>query len=175
MWQPVVMGDLVPAPAGTEIRLRMRMSVHATLYEVLWFGSDFWILGMMLAKLAGAGGPVAPNFGKGAAGIVAAVVGTMLLLSGATVILVFWAQIKKTRLALLTGRLFRLHIDGLTCYRRGHETGWPFACPRDTRRDEASRSRERECRREAERRNESLWLLPDDRLQVVACVEEGRG
>ena len=52
--------------------------------------------------------------------------------------------------------------------RNGHEARWAFTFTRDTRRAADSRSREREIRREAECCDESLWLLPDNRLQVAA-------
>jgi hypothetical protein len=47
---PVVIGDIVPAHAGAEIRVRIRLSVASIVFAAFWFGALLLIAGALLTK-----------------------------------------------------------------------------------------------------------------------------
>ncbi len=46
-WRPVILGDIVPAVGGTEVRLRLRMTLGAAAFMAVWFGG----LGLIMASV----------------------------------------------------------------------------------------------------------------------------
>jgi hypothetical protein len=89
-WQPVIIGDIAPAPSGTEIRCRMRLPLPVAAFMVFWFGSLLWGAAKMF--LAGQREGVL-WFGFGA----------MLLGGYAAMSLSFWPEVNKARAALCDG------------------------------------------------------------------------
>lgn len=47
-WQPVIVGDIVPVPEGSPVKVRMRLPVTAAAFMVFWFGDLLCIAGMLL-------------------------------------------------------------------------------------------------------------------------------
>jgi len=104
-WQPVIVGDVVSAPGGTEIRVRMRLSALAGTFTALWFSGFFWGAGLLLrVGLAEGFGPSFTNGREAAgAGVGLAVIGAMVLAGYAGVSVAFWTEVKKARSALREG------------------------------------------------------------------------
>lgn len=95
-WRPVIIGEVVPVPGGTEVRVRLRLSALAGACTALWFGMLVWFFGSM--ALAGL------RAGFGATTREGLLVGFGMLLAGYSLVSIsFWMEVKKARRALAEG------------------------------------------------------------------------
>ena len=106
-FQPVIVGDVVPVPGGTEVRARMRLAWFATTFMAIWFGGLLWAAQAVLRM--GLAGRFWPAFfaykGTTAIGPGAGLVfiGAMLAAGYAFVSVSFWTEVKKAKVALCEG------------------------------------------------------------------------
>ncbi len=120
-WQPVIEGDFVPVPGGTEVRVRMRLSAFVGAFTAFWFGGLLWGAGMLLkAGLTEGFGPSTARNGREAAGagVGLAFIGAMVLAGYALVSVSFWTEVKKARRALREGLGFGDEEPGNRLMRR---------------------------------------------------------
>jgi hypothetical protein len=102
-WRPVVVGDIVRVPNGTEVRVRMRIPIQAAAFMLLWFGSLLAIAILVLWK-GQRGGLAAPNTRHGGrdGGLgVVAIIGGMLAFGYLLMSVAFWTEAGKTKTVLL--------------------------------------------------------------------------
>ncbi len=116
-WAPVIVGDIVPVPEGTELRLRFRLAVAVAIFMLFWFGGLFFGAAMLLC------GGLEKGFGPGstscgAQGCLGAGIGLagMVLAGYALMSVSFWGEVRRAR-ALLSERLgcqpAEVHADPL--------------------------------------------------------------
>jgi hypothetical protein len=97
--RPVVLGEIVPAPSGTVVRIRMRLAIVVAAFLVLWFGA-LLLFGGLLAWRALGGGNGLQGGSDGGAGLA---VGAMVLIGYLLVSLSFWSEVRKARALLVEG------------------------------------------------------------------------
>ncbi|SRR6266498_1933620 len=93
---PLIVGDIVPSPRGTEVRIRMRLHALVGAFTALWFGALFFMtaFAMSIALRDGAeGNPLA----------LLASVSAIGLFGYALVSISFWSEAKKARALLREG------------------------------------------------------------------------
>jgi len=100
-WQPLILGDLVPAAGGTEVRVRMRLRAFVGAFTAVWFGVLLWVAARLL--WAGLTEGFGPSGGAAGAGVGLGVVGAMVLAGYALVSVSFWTEARKARRALSEG------------------------------------------------------------------------
>jgi hypothetical protein len=93
-WRPVIVGSIVPAPAGTEVRIRFRLQYFVAAFMTFWFA--FLFFGLVMTT-------VGPHNGKREAGGEAfgpVVMGAMAIVAYAMMSVSFWAEVKKAKVLL---------------------------------------------------------------------------
>jgi hypothetical protein len=100
-FRPVVIGDIVPAPNGTEVRVRMRLQAAVAAFMTVWFGGLLIGAGA-LVRQAMTHGFCHDLGGKSGAGVGGALagVGGMALLGYLLMSAGFWSEVKKVRVLL---------------------------------------------------------------------------
>ncbi len=102
-WQPVIVGEIVPAPAGTEVRVKMRLHAFVAVFTAAWFAGLFFGLGLWLWTVLRRGfDAVGPGILVGCA---------MGFFAYALISFSFWSEVKKAR-ALLREGLSCREIEG---------------------------------------------------------------
>jgi hypothetical protein len=104
-WQPVIIGDLVPMPGGTVVRVRMRLNAFVGVFMAVWFGVPLAIAAKLLwGGLRYGFGPYTQGGQHIAgAGVGLAGVTVMLLLGYGLMSVAFWPEVKRARHALRDG------------------------------------------------------------------------
>jgi hypothetical protein len=87
-WQPLVVGEVVPAAGGSEIRVRMRLHLLVAAFTVMWFGG--LLVGAVSMLLSS-------RIGEGAAALGMAAVGYAMTSWG------FWPEVARARRLLENG------------------------------------------------------------------------
>jgi hypothetical protein len=96
-WRPVVLGDIAAGPAGTEVRLRFRLSVLAGTFTAAWFGA------LLVGAAAMARNGLREGGGLTSGLLVLAVMGIPAYLSYLLTSLSFWEEVTKARTLLSNG------------------------------------------------------------------------
>jgi len=102
--RPVIVGDIVRVPNGSEIRVRMRLEVFAAAFMAIWLGGLISIAAGLFFHGLKHGFTSGSRGGSPAVGL--ALVGGMILFGYLMMSISFWVGVKKAR-ALL--------CDGLRC------------------------------------------------------------
>ena len=99
----MIVGDIVQVPAGTEIRVRMRLHLLVALFMIVWFGGLLSGAGLFLRQgLRDGFGPVARS-GHSGNGFGLLSVGAILLLGYGVMSAAFWVEARRARVALRDG------------------------------------------------------------------------
>lgn len=101
-FQPVIEGDIVDAPPGTLVRVRMRLNALVALVLTVWFGIWFCLAALMLCSILAEGLGTHRLTPQGA-GVALPVAGAMLFFGYSMVNISFWTEVKKGRRALCNG------------------------------------------------------------------------
>lgn len=104
-WQPVIVGDITPAPSGSEVRVRMRLSFPAGAFAVVWFGILF-VMGTAVAWRFLVEGFEPTSVAV--LGLWLAVMGAIGFLVYASLIRTFWTEVQRARSTLCDGLGCRL-------------------------------------------------------------------
>jgi hypothetical protein len=94
-WQPVIIGDAVPAVDGTEVRVRMRPHAFVAVFTGAWFAGVLWGVAWFLSIVVRDGFDAA---GGGLLGTCA-----MAGFGYALVSWSFWSEVKRARAILCAG------------------------------------------------------------------------
>jgi hypothetical protein len=114
-WRPIVLGELAPVPEGTEIRVRMRLSIPVGVFSAAWFTALLVVFTMVLAAGLKEGfGPRVTDAGQHmmSAGLAVGILGAMMLAAFGLVSVSFRSEVRRARRAL---------CEGLGCQEVDHE------------------------------------------------------
>ena len=103
-FRPVVLGEVVPVPEGTEVRIRFRLPLFVALFMAIWFGALLLGAATLVGHTLRAGtGPHAQNGVRKPGAVDVALFAMMALLAYALTSVPFWAEVRKAKTLLLEG------------------------------------------------------------------------
>ncbi|ABS27850.1 hypothetical protein Anae109_3670 [Anaeromyxobacter sp. Fw109-5] len=94
-WQPVILGDIAPFAGGTEVRVKMRLSLLVGAFMALWFGVLLTVAVIFLR--VGFAEGFGPSGRAAGVGVGLAVVGGMMLTGYSLMSFFFWTEVRKAR------------------------------------------------------------------------------